>query len=239
MLLWWGPQFIQIYNDAYRPVLGDKHPGAMGQPFSECWKEVFHILGPMAERPFRGGPASTSDDIALLLHRKLPREESHFRLAYSPVLDETVPGTGIGGVLATVTEISDSAYAERQLRTLRELAARSAAEASSEEACRASALTLASNPWDVPFALFYLFDESDGVRLVAHCGSPGQPAAGRSRPFASSRGNAWLSEVLKGGGESRIVPIDPALDPPRGPRRRAKPSCCRFVRRTIRLRMER
>src|SRR5215510_13231258 len=63
MLLWWGPRFVQIYNDAYRPVLGDKHPRAMGQPVSECWSEVFHIVGPMAERPFRGGPASTSDDI--------------------------------------------------------------------------------------------------------------------------------------------------------------------------------
>src|SRR5205814_5815582 len=56
MLLWWGPDQIQIYNDAYRPVLGDKHPRAMGQPFRECWAEVFHILGPMAERPLRGRP---------------------------------------------------------------------------------------------------------------------------------------------------------------------------------------
>ena len=212
MLLWWGPEFIQIYNDAYRPVLGDKHPRAMGQPFSECWKEVFHILGPMAERPFRGGPASTSDDIALLLHRKLPREESHFRLAYSPVLDETVPGTGIGGVLATVTEITEPAYAERQLRTLRELATRSAAEASSaEEACRASALTLSNNPWDVPFALFYLFDESESVRLVAHSGSR------ESKPFSGSDGSAWLSAVLKPGSEIRIVPIDSSLEPPHSP----------------------
>src|SRR5262245_5423882 len=67
MLLWWGPRFVQIYNDTYRPVLGDKHPRAMGQPFSECWTEVFHIVGPMAERPFRGGPASTSEDLPLLI----------------------------------------------------------------------------------------------------------------------------------------------------------------------------
>src|SRR5215469_7800307 len=60
MLLWWGPELIQIYNDAYSPVLGDKHPRAMGQRFCDCWSEVFHILGPMAERPLRGGPASTS-----------------------------------------------------------------------------------------------------------------------------------------------------------------------------------
>jgi PAS domain S-box-containing protein len=172
MLLWWGPEFVQIYNDAYRPVLGDKHPRAMGQPFRECWAEVFHIVGPMAERPFRGGPASTSDDLPLLINRRLVREETHFRLAYSPVPDDTVQPTGVGGVLATVTEITEQAFAERQLRTLRELGARSAAEAATpEQACAIAAATLRENPWDVPFALFYLLDEGGKrARRVASVG---------------------------------------------------------------------
>ena len=70
LLLWWGPEFVQIYNDAYRPVLGSKHPRAMGQPVSECWSEIWHIIGPMIEAPFRGGPASVSDDLLLPLRRK-------------------------------------------------------------------------------------------------------------------------------------------------------------------------
>ncbi len=157
MLLWWGPEFVQIYNDAYRPVLGDKHPRAMGQRFQDCWSEVFHILGPMAERPFRGGPASTSDDIAVPIHRKVPREEAHFRLAYSPVPDETV-ATGIGGVLATVTEITEQAYADRQLRTLRELGTRSAADAQrAEHACAIAAAVLEENAWDVPRSRCFTF----------------------------------------------------------------------------------
>ena len=39
LLLWWGPEYTSIYNDAYRPVLGEKHPWSLGQPVSECWKE--------------------------------------------------------------------------------------------------------------------------------------------------------------------------------------------------------
>jgi signal transduction histidine kinase len=171
MLLWWGPEFVQLYNNAYRPVLGDKHPNAMGQRFCDCWSEVFHILGPMAEQPFRGGPASTSDDIAVPINRKVPREESHFRLAYSPVPDDTVPGTGIGGVLATVAEITEQAYADRQIRTLRELA-RSAAETETvEHACTVAAEALSENPWDIPFALFYLLDhDGQRARRVAQAG---------------------------------------------------------------------
>ena len=169
MLLWWGPDFVQIYNDAYRPVLGDKHPRAMGQPFRECWSEVFHILGPLAERPFRGGPSMTSDDLPLLINRKVHREETHFHLAYSPVPDETAQPTGIGGVLATVTEITEQAYGARQLRTLRELGTRAAAEGqTTEQACQVVAATLAENAWDVPFALVYLLeDDGHTARLAA------------------------------------------------------------------------
>ncbi len=179
LLLWWGPEFIQIYNDAYRPVLGDKHPRSMGQPASECWSEIWHIIGPMIEAPFRGGPASVSDDLLLPIRRKSFVEETHFRVAYSPVPDETVPVTGIGGVLATVTETTEQMYAERQLRTLRELGARGAAEGkTAEAACAAAAATLADNRWDVPFAVFYLLDDAGArARRIANVGFDGAQLA--------------------------------------------------------------
>jgi signal transduction histidine kinase len=202
MLLWWGPEFVQIYNDAYVPVLGDKHPRAMGQPLSQCWAEVFDIVRPMAEKPLRGGGASSSDDLALLINRKVHREDSHFRVSYSPVPDETVRPTGIGGVLATVTEITEQVYGDRQLRTLRELGVRSAAEVqTTEQACAAVVATLEQNPWDVPFALLYLLD-ADGERasLAASAGFGGQP------PAATVRLCPWpLSEAAR---ERRIVTVD-------------------------------
>jgi hypothetical protein len=40
LLLWWGPDYISIYNDAYRPVPGTKHPWAFGLPFRECWADT-------------------------------------------------------------------------------------------------------------------------------------------------------------------------------------------------------
>ncbi|HEY4393696.1 MAG TPA: ATP-binding protein, partial [Polyangia bacterium] len=214
MLLWWGADQIQIYNDAYRPMLGNKHPRAMGQPFRECWAEVFHIVGPMAERPLRGGPASTSDDLPLLINRKVHREETHFRLAYSPVPDETVHPTGVGGVLATVTEITEEVYGARQLRTLRDLGTRAAAEGqTTEQACQVAAATLAENAWDVPFALLYLLDDDgqcaqlaagarfDGEALLVQTGSTINLEAGSEAP-------PWhwpLTEAIR---ERRIVTVD-------------------------------
>ena len=146
MLLWWGPQFVQLYNDAYRPVLGDKHPRAMGQPTAECWAEIWHIIGPMVEAPFRGEPATWSDDLALLINRRGFLEETHFVVAYSPVPDDTVEGTGIGGVLATVSETTEQVYGERQLRTLRELGARAAEAKTAEQACQLAGAVFDEEP---------------------------------------------------------------------------------------------
>src|SRR6188508_3859151 len=70
MLLWWGPRFVQFYNDAYVPIPGAKHPGAMGQTGRECWAEIWHIIEPMIEAPFSGQPATWSDDLSLLINRK-------------------------------------------------------------------------------------------------------------------------------------------------------------------------
>ncbi len=177
MLLWWGPRFVQLYNDAYVPIPGAKHPRALGQTGSECWAEIWHIIGPMAEAPYSGGPATASDDLFVLMDRRGFLEETHFILSYSPVPDESV-ATGIGGVLATVSETTEQVVGERQLRTLRELGARAPEAKTAEQACTIAANTLAQNTWDVPFALIYLRDpETRRLRLVCTSGFDGVQGA--------------------------------------------------------------
>src|SRR5262249_19238841 len=75
LLLWWGPDFIQFYNDAYRPIPGAKHPRCLGQPARECWPEIWDVIGPMIEAPFSGQPATWSDDLPLMVVRNGYPEE--------------------------------------------------------------------------------------------------------------------------------------------------------------------
>jgi len=167
LLLWWGPQYISIYNDAYRPILGSKHPRALGQPVSECWSEIWHILRPLIDTPFHGGPATWMEDLDLELRRHEFTEEAHFTVAYSPVPDETAPRR-IGGVLATVHETTEKVIGERRIAALRDLGARTTEAKSPEEACRLVAEQLGRTPRDVPFALLYLLEHGGRVaRLVA------------------------------------------------------------------------
>jgi hypothetical protein len=167
MLLWWGPDYLQIYNDAYAPILGAKHPNqALGRPFRECWAEVFDVLGPLVDVPFNGGQATWMDDIELIVRRRGFAEESHFTIAYSPVPDDEAP-RGIGGVLGTVIEITEKVIGERRLRILSELGSQVAEAKTAEEACQRAAGVLAGHPKDVPFGLLYLCDEAAGTLRLA------------------------------------------------------------------------
>ena len=170
LLLWWGPHYVSIYNDAYIPVLGTKHPRAMGLPVSEVWSEIWHVLKPLIDTPFNGGPSTWMEDISLEINRHGFVEETHFVVAYSPVPDDTAPRR-IGGVLATVHEITEKVVAERRGAVLRDLGSRVSGAKTAAESCRMAAAAMADHGKDIPFALFYLVDpDGKQARLAGTAG---------------------------------------------------------------------
>ena len=228
LLLWWGPHYCQLYNDPYRPVLGDKHPASMGQRASECFSEIWDVIGPLIQTPFNGGSATWMDDLQLEYIRYDRLEEAHFTVAYSPVPDETV-SSGIGGVLATVHEITWQVVGQRRLSALRDLGSRSGEAKTAKEACFIAARTLGGYPEDVPFALFYLLD---GDRKQAHLAGAAGTEMGRAEsPLAitlsgkRSRDAIWplaqtvrseAMQIVEGlQGKLASVPPGPWSDPPR------------------------
>jgi len=197
ILLWWGPQFCQLYNDAYRPILGTKHPQFLGRPTAECWSEIWHILRPLIETPFNGGPATWMEDIQLELNRYGFTEETHFTIAYSPVPDDTA-ASGIGGVIATVHEISEKVVGERRIVVLRDLGTRAIEAKTAEEACAVAATTLDRHSKDIPFALLYLID--DDAKQMRLAGAAGVSAGTSLSPLTINleRDQPWpLSHALQ------------------------------------------
>ncbi len=161
MYIAWGGDFTQIYNDAYRPILGaTKHPAALGQSTPECFAEIWDFIGPMFERVMAEGRATTLIDQLLELDRNGYIEECYFTFSYSAIRDETGEP---GGVLVTVIETTARVISERRIQTLRELAEQGAQIKSAEEICEVTSKILEKNPLDLPFALLYLLDE-DGNR---------------------------------------------------------------------------
>ena len=174
MLVWWGRELVQFYNDAYVPALGDKHPAALGQPAARCWAEAWAELGPLAASVLAGEGATYSQDQLLFMQRHGYTEESYWTFSYSPVRAVDGGAGDVGGIFIAVNDTTERVLGERRLRALRELGEVSGASAgSAEAACRASVDVLARHRTDVPFALAYL-REGDGARLVASSGvAPG------------------------------------------------------------------
>jgi len=158
MLLCWGPQFIQFYNDPFRPILGaTKHP-ALGKSTRETFAEAWHIVGPLFAQVM-GGQAVGVEDMLVPLDRYGFLEECYFHYSYSPIRDES---GDVAGVLVTCTETTARVLAERRLGMLRELASQAAESQDEPTAWRRSAGTLAASAVDLPFALIYALDR-DGT----------------------------------------------------------------------------
>ena len=121
MAVRWGPDFVMIYNDGYRPILGEKHPWALGLPFDEAWPEVQSQLRPLHEALLSGKRgAFFAEDLLLRIQRHGHEwEDARFTISYSPIPDATAP-TGVGGVLITCVETTNRVLMEEALRASQE-----------------------------------------------------------------------------------------------------------------------
>lgn len=150
IVLYWGGEYVVLYNDAYSVILGSKHPWALGQTCRECWAEIWDTIGPMLDGVLKTGKATWSDDLMLMLQRFGYPEECYFSFSFSPV---QVESGNVGGVFTAVIETTENVISERRLRTLRDLAAQTVAVKSEDDAWQIAASTLAQNGQDVPFAI--------------------------------------------------------------------------------------
>jgi two-component sensor histidine kinase len=113
--LFWGPERITLYNDAYLPMLGEK-PEALGRRLSEVWPEVVDEVEPMVARAM-AGEATFIEDFPLVINRHGFAEQCWFTFCYSPVRG----GDGtVLGMLNTVMETTAKVEAVRHARLLNE-----------------------------------------------------------------------------------------------------------------------
>ena len=109
-IILWGEDLIQVYNDAYRDLMGVKHPRGLSQPTRDCWPEVWHINAPIYERVFRGESFAVEDALYPIT-RSGVLEDAWFTLAYVPVREDR---GGVSGVLVTVQETTARVLAVRE-----------------------------------------------------------------------------------------------------------------------------
>ena len=112
MVLLWGPQFVQIYNDGYAALMGARHPAGLGQDTRACWREIWAVNAPIYER-VRAGETVNFENALHPIDRGGGIQDAWFNLSYSPVLDDA---GHLSGVLVAVNETTDAVLAGRSLR---------------------------------------------------------------------------------------------------------------------------
>jgi PAS domain S-box-containing protein len=113
MFIWWGPDLIQFYNDAYRQTMGpERHPGALGQRGQECWAEIWDIIGPQIEQVMSGGGATWNENQLVPVTRYGRLAQVYWTYGYSPIDQED----GVGGVLVVCRDVTTDYFAATALR---------------------------------------------------------------------------------------------------------------------------
>ena len=115
MYIWWGPELLCFYNDAYRQSIGpEMHPGSIGRPARIVWADIWPIIGPQIDQVMSGGGATWHENHLVPILRNGRREDVYWTYSYSPI-DDGTPYGGVGGVLVVCTETTAQILSARQV----------------------------------------------------------------------------------------------------------------------------
>lgn len=114
MFLWWSDELICLYNDAYRPSLGNegKHPSILGMPGKEAWPEIWDIIYPLISKVMDHGESIWYEDLLVPIYRNGNIEDVYWTFSYSPVHNDAGK---VQGVLVICTETTENVITSRKI----------------------------------------------------------------------------------------------------------------------------
>lgn len=107
MYIFWGPERICLYNDAYRKSIGpERHPGSLGRPALEVWSEIWDVIGPQIDQVMAGRGSTWHENQLIPITRNGKLEDVYWTYSYSPI-DDSTAAHGVGGVLVVCAETTE------------------------------------------------------------------------------------------------------------------------------------
>ncbi len=158
-------QLFLIYNDAYIPILADRHPAALGQRGQYAWWDVWGPVEPMLAGVIETGRATWSHDLMLPILTAGRRRERFFTFTYSPLVGQD---GATFGIICPSYETTDRVLSERRLTLLNGVASAVLDGNTIDDMVQAAVAVCEQQSADVPFLAAYVGDtESDDVTLRA------------------------------------------------------------------------
>jgi PAS domain S-box-containing protein len=214
MWMAWGEQRTFFCNDAYRlDTLGAKYPWALGRPAAEVWSEIWHNIGPLIESVIRTGVATWDERMLLFLERSGYAEETYHTFSYSPIYGDHGE---IAGMLCVVSEDTARVISERRMALLRDLTGGLSGASTVDEVSVAAQREIGTDPYDLPFALTYLFDGDGIARLEWATGLPIASALAETAVGPRDDRMLWHDALYGGNGRPAVTNLAAVPDVPTG-----------------------
>ncbi len=200
MAVTWGPEHTMLYNDGYIPILGQRHPDALGRPFVEVWRDLSGDAGPIMDRAF-AGEAVWHEDLPLTLHRRGFAETAYFTVSCTPVHDEA---GAVAGMFWACTETTGRVLFARRQAFRVELESR--LRGLGDPGALAASATRMLGPWLRAARVFHLEVDADGAHgaVTQNWNEPRVPDLMGRRFRLDDLGPALAQDLLGG----RVVAVE-------------------------------
>ncbi len=161
--IYWGKELCLLYNDAWSPIPGNKHPWALGRPAKEVWPEIWNDIEPQFAKAFSGEPGGSKDAL-LPMQRHGYTEECYFDFTFTPVYGED---GNVDGIFNAVIETTYRVINERRAALLQKLSRKISTASSADEVYKKVTGLLKNNTADLPFCFIYSLSDEKNPLLVA------------------------------------------------------------------------
>ena len=161
--IYWGKELCLLYNDAWSPIPGNKHPWALGRPAKEVWPEIWNDIEPQFAKAFNGEPGGSKDAL-LPMQRHGYTEECYFDFTFTPVYGED---GDVDGIFNAVIETTYRVINERRAALLQKLSRRVSTASSTDEVYKKVTGLLKNNTADLPFCFIYSLTDEKNPQLAA------------------------------------------------------------------------
>lgn len=206
-VLWLGTEdLFLVYNDAYLPILADKHPESLGRRARYVWWDVWGQIGPMLAGVIATGEATWSDDLMLPVVTAGRAQERYFTFTYSPLI---LCDGSVYGIFCAVSETTERVLSERRLHLLNAVASAVMDTRTIDDAVTATVEVSADQPADLPFLAAYI-GTAGSTDIALHGATPSVlPLLPRTlaeltawEPRSRSRAEVgiidWIASVIPG-----------------------------------------
>lgn len=192
--IFWGPDLILIYNEAYIVLAGNKHPEMMGGSARVYWKEVWDQYDPLFEQIRIDGKAFKQDNAQLFIHRKGYLEEGFFNMIVMPVLGED---GSVVGFYELVSEVTRQTLSERRMHTLLKVSECTSSATSLKDLWRLLLEALSGHLNCIHFAALYSLQDTSSPILGPQYGKEG--AVGFTGDTSSLRTTMGIYDLSQDG----------------------------------------